>query len=159
MNSANKGSLNDNMSEISRTLINLKVSQKSLMKDIEGEEIYKEKLLQKLEEYKKDLSFINGNFSTFISWLFKYKKGKIYFLHIESLSDKNSLLEVYEKILKDSDSAYSKVINWTTYFLFINIKCQIVQSTESLIRMINLEDKKLKSTTLKPKTKSNINFD
>lgn len=67
MNSANKGSLNDNMSEISRTLINLKVSQKSLMKDIEGEEIYKEKLLQKLEEYKKDLSFINGNFSTFIS--------------------------------------------------------------------------------------------
>ncbi len=47
---------------------------------------------------------------------------------------------MYNKILKDSDDAYTKV-------LLFNFK--IVKSTEALYRMVQNEEKKVKSTSTK----------
>jgi hypothetical protein len=62
MNVNTRGSLNDNMIEIGRTITNLKFSQRSVIKEIENEEIYKDKILEKLNDCKKDLCKVNGNF-------------------------------------------------------------------------------------------------
>ena len=51
--------------------------------------------------------------------------------NLESLEQKNSVLNVYNKILDESNSAYSK----------------IVQSTEALYQMVKNEEKKI---TVKP---------
>ena len=47
--------------------------------------------------------------------------------NLESLEQKNSVLNVYNKILDESNSAYSK----------------IVQSTEALYQMVKNEEKKI----------------
>lgn len=52
--------LSDSMIEISRTLENLKGNRLSLEKEIENEEIYKEKLIEKLKSYQSELMRING---------------------------------------------------------------------------------------------------
>ena len=60
MNINPRGSLNDNMIEISRTITNLKFSQRSVIKDIESQETYKDKILERLNECRKDLDTVNG---------------------------------------------------------------------------------------------------
>lgn len=60
-NSYNSNSqLNDNMLEIDRTLHNLKHQHRNIMNDIDDEESYREKVISKLEESKKELREING---------------------------------------------------------------------------------------------------
>lgn len=62
MNVNSRGSLNENMIEINRTITNLKFSQRSVIKEIESEEAYKDKILERLNECKKDLDTVNGNY-------------------------------------------------------------------------------------------------
>ena len=56
----NKGSLNDNMIDISNIINNLKFTENSIEKEIENEELYKEKIIEKLEECKNEMNKIQG---------------------------------------------------------------------------------------------------
>ena len=61
MNSqVHKTNLNDNMIEISKTLETLKTNRMMVEKDIESQEIYREKLYEKLKEYSTEVEKING---------------------------------------------------------------------------------------------------
>jgi len=60
MNINSRGSLNENMLEISKTINNLRVSQNSVIRNIENDEAYKEKLLERLNECKNELDSVNG---------------------------------------------------------------------------------------------------
>lgn len=55
------GNLNDSLVEIAKTLENIKGQRFSLDKEIENEEIYKDKLVDKLKNYQNELIRINGN--------------------------------------------------------------------------------------------------
>lgn len=55
-------SLGDSLVEVSRTLENLKNNRSNLEKEIENDEIYKEKLIDKLKSYQNELIRINGKF-------------------------------------------------------------------------------------------------
>lgn len=52
--------LGDSLIEISKTLDSVKGQRFSLEKQIENEEIYKEKLIEKLRSYESELLRING---------------------------------------------------------------------------------------------------
>jgi hypothetical protein len=52
--------LNDNMVEISKTLETLKHNRLVLEKDIENGDIYREKLIEKLQNYESEINRING---------------------------------------------------------------------------------------------------
>ena len=54
------GNVTDSLVEISKTLESIKGQRYSLEKEIENEEMYKEKLLDKLKSYQNELSRING---------------------------------------------------------------------------------------------------
>ena len=58
--------LNDNMLEIDRTLHNLKQQQRNILNDIDDEEIYREKVILRLEESKRELNELNGILLYFI---------------------------------------------------------------------------------------------
>ena len=60
MKNSYNSQLNENMIEISRTLHNLKHQQRNIINDIDDEEIYKEKIITRLEESKKELKELNG---------------------------------------------------------------------------------------------------
>ncbi len=61
MNNLNfKSSLNDNMLEISKTLDNLKINRDKLEQDIESEELYKQKLIEKIKSYTNEANKIIG---------------------------------------------------------------------------------------------------
>lgn len=55
------GHVTDSLIEISKTLDNIKSQRMSLDREIENEEIYKEKLIEKLKSYQNELARINGN--------------------------------------------------------------------------------------------------
>ncbi len=54
------GNFSDSLVEISKTLENIKGHRFSLEKEIENEELYKEKLYEKLKNYQNELMRING---------------------------------------------------------------------------------------------------
>ncbi len=54
------GNVTDSLVEISKTLENIKGQRFSLEKEIENEEMYKEKLVDKLKSYQNELARING---------------------------------------------------------------------------------------------------
>ena len=54
------GNFSDSLVEISKTLENFKGHRFSLEKEIENEELYKEKLYEKLKNYQNELMRING---------------------------------------------------------------------------------------------------
>jgi hypothetical protein len=55
-----KTSLNDNMLEISKTLDNLKINREKLQQEIENEELYKQKLIEKFKSYTNEANKIIG---------------------------------------------------------------------------------------------------
>lgn len=57
-----KPNLTDNLMEISKTLEVLKSNRNSLDKEIENDEIYKEKLVEKLKSSQIELNKIYGRF-------------------------------------------------------------------------------------------------
>jgi hypothetical protein len=89
--------VNDSSIEIVKSLENVKIQRDTLEREIENGEIYREKLIEKLRNYQCELERINGKEIIFKLFM------------IESLEEKNSVFNVYDKILKESDSAYSKV--------------------------------------------------
>lgn len=90
--------------ELMKTLQNIRTQKENLDKDIENGENMRIKLEEKLNSFTEELQKIN-----------------------ESLEQKNTVLNVYDKILNESDSAYSK----------------IVKSTEALYNMVKNEEKKV----------------
>ncbi len=60
MNINCRSSLNENMIEISRTINSLKKSERSVVSQIENEENYREKLIEKLNDCKNQLNSLNG---------------------------------------------------------------------------------------------------
>jgi hypothetical protein len=56
------GNVTDSLVDISKTLENIKGQRFSLEKEIENEELYKEKLLDKLKSYQNELARINGKY-------------------------------------------------------------------------------------------------
>jgi hypothetical protein len=52
--------LNDNMIEIDKSLYNLKQQQRNILNDIDDEEIYREKVILRLDESKRELNELNG---------------------------------------------------------------------------------------------------
>ena len=52
--------LNENMIEIGRTLHNIKHQQRNIINDIDDEEIYRDKVITRLEESKRELNELNG---------------------------------------------------------------------------------------------------
>jgi hypothetical protein len=66
--------LSDSLSEISKTLDNLKSQRFSLDKEIENEELYKEKLLEKLKNYQNEHNRIIGKISNNLKIVWKTKQ-------------------------------------------------------------------------------------
>jgi len=56
------GGFNDSLIEIAKTLENIKGQRSSIEKEIENDEIYKDKLVEKLKSYQNELIRINGKF-------------------------------------------------------------------------------------------------
>jgi hypothetical protein len=55
-----KSSLNDNMIEISKTLESLKTNRSVVEREIDNEELYKSKLIEKIKNYQNEVSKIIG---------------------------------------------------------------------------------------------------
>jgi hypothetical protein len=64
---ASGGNLSDSLVDISKTLDGIKGQRFSLEKQIENEEIYKEKLIEKLRNYENELLRINGRINKYKS--------------------------------------------------------------------------------------------
>ena len=80
----------------------MRYNRENLIKEIENTELYKEQLFEELKKYQFELEKLNGNKKDwFINLL----------IYLASLDEKYSIFNVYDKILKDSDSAYTKVIS------------------------------------------------
>ncbi len=90
----------DMMIEISKTLDNIKGQRISLDREIENDEIYKEKLIEQLKKCQAEHARMVGIIILLNNYIH----------NLDSLEDKSALLEVYNKILKESDEAYTKVI-------------------------------------------------
>ena len=97
------GNLNDTMISIIQTLENLKVQRDKINKDIEEGYQIREKIQQQLNILGEQLQKIT-----------------------DDLEQKQTVLNIYDKILNETDSAYSK----------------IVQSTQALYNMVKNEEKK-----------------
>ena len=99
----NNENLNDTMISIIQTLNNLKTQRDKLNKDIEEGYQIREKIEQQLNLLAEQLQKVTDN-----------------------LEQKQTVLNIYDKILNESDSAYTK----------------IVQSTQALYNMVKNEEKK-----------------
>ena len=99
----NNGNLNETMISIIQTLENLKDQREKISKDIEEGYAVREKIQQELNALTEGLQRVT-----------------------ENLEQKQTILNIYDKILNESDSAYSK----------------IVQSTQALYNMVKNEEKK-----------------
>ena len=99
----NNGNLNDTMISIIRKLENLKGQRDKLNQDIEEGYQIREKMQQQLNLLGEQLQKVT-----------------------DDLEQKQTILNIYDKILNESDSAYSK----------------IVQSTQALYNMVKNEEKK-----------------
>ena len=97
------GNLNDTMISIIQTLENLKVQRNKINKDIEEGYQIRNKIQQQLNILGDQLQKIT-----------------------DDLEQKQTVLNIYDKILNETDSAYSK----------------IVQSTQALYNMVKNEEKK-----------------
>ena len=102
-NLVNNENLNDTMISIIDTLNNLKSQRDKLNKDIEEGYQIREKIEQQLNLLAEQLQKVTDN-----------------------LEQKQTVLNIYDKILNESDSAYTK----------------IVQSTQALYNMVKNEEKK-----------------
>ena len=102
-NLVNNENLNDTMISIIQTLNNLKSQRDKLNKDIEEGYQIREKIEQQLNLLAEQLQKVTDN-----------------------LEQKQTVLNIYDKILNESDSAYTK----------------IVQSTQALYNMVKNEEKK-----------------
>ena len=102
-NVVNNENLNDTMISIIQTLNNLKSQRDKLNKDIEEGYQIREKIEQQLNLLAEQLQKVTDN-----------------------LEQKQTVLNIYDKILNESDSAYTK----------------IVQSTQALYNMVKNEEKK-----------------
>ena len=100
---ATKGNLNDTMISIIQTLENLKIQRDKINKDIEEGYQIREKIQLQLNLLGEQLQKIS-----------------------DDLEQKQTVLNIYDKILNETDSAYSK----------------IVQSTQALYNMVKNEEKK-----------------
>ena len=99
----NNGNLNDTMISIIQTLENLKAQRDKITQDIEEGYAIREKIQQQLNLLAEQLQKVT-----------------------DDLEQKQTVLNIYDKILNESDSAYSK----------------IVQSTQALYNMVKNEEKK-----------------
>ena len=99
----NNGNLNETMISIIQTLENLKDQREKINQDIEEGYTVREKIQQELNTLTEGLQRVT-----------------------ENLEQKQTILNIYDKILNESDSAYSK----------------IVQSTQALYNMVKNEEKK-----------------
>ena len=99
----NNGNLNETMISIIQTLENLKDQREKINQDIEEGYVVREKIQQELNALTEGLQRVT-----------------------ENLEQKQTILNIYDKILNESDSAYSK----------------IVQSTQALYNMVKNEEKK-----------------
>ena len=97
------GNLNDTMISVVETLENLKTQRDKISQDIEESYELREKMQQQLN-------------------LLVDKLDKV----TDDLEQKQTVLNIYDKILNETDSAYSK----------------IVQSTQALYNMVKNEEKK-----------------
>ena len=97
------GNLNDTMISVVETLENLKTQRDKISQDIEESYELREKMQQQLN-------------------LLVDKLDKI----TDDLEQKQTVLNIYDKILNETDSAYSK----------------IVQSTQALYNMVKNKEKK-----------------
>lgn len=95
----------------------MKAKKDALDMDLAKGESLRDDLTLKLNQCIEELNKVNGN--------------RIFFILIESLEQKHSILQVYDKIINESDSAYSK----------------IVKSTEALYQMVKNEEKRITSNT------------
>ena len=100
---SNNVNLNDTMLQIIQTLENLKIKRDKINQDIEEGYQLREKIQQQLNLYGEQLQKVT-----------------------DDLEQKQTVLNIYDKILNESDSAYSK----------------IVQSTQALYNMVKNEEKK-----------------
>ena len=99
----NNENLNDTMICIIQTLENLKGQREKINQDIEEGYAIREKMQQQLNLLGEQLQKVT-----------------------DDLEQKQTVLNIYDKILNESDSAYSK----------------IVQSTQALYNMVKNEEKK-----------------
>ena len=99
----NNGNLNETMMSIIQTLENLKDQRDKINQDIEEGYAVREKIQQELNALTEGLQRVT-----------------------ENLEQKQTILNIYDKILNESDSAYTK----------------IVQSTQALYNMVKNEEKK-----------------
>ncbi len=95
--------LNDTMNSIINTLENLKIKRDKINQELEEGYQLREKIQQQLNLYGEQLQKVT-----------------------DDLEQKQTVLNIYDKILNESDSAYSK----------------IVQSTQALYNMVKNEEKK-----------------
>ena len=95
----------------------MKAKKDALDMDLAKGESLRDDLTLKLNQCIEELNKVNGN--------------HIFFIRIESLEQKHSILQIYDKIINESDSAYSK----------------IVKSTEALYQMVKNEEKRITSNT------------
>ena len=100
---ATQGHLNDTMISIVETLENLKLQRDKINQEIEEGYQIREKIQQQLNILGEQLQKVT-----------------------DGLEQKQTVLNIYDKILNESDSAYSK----------------IVQSTQALYNMVKNEEKK-----------------
>jgi predicted nucleic acid-binding Zn-ribbon protein len=77
-----------------RSLENLKNQREKVNKDIFSMEQYKEKLKNQIQNFQKEL---------------EVTESMNYLIILDEIQDKTTVFEVYEKLLRDSDNAYSKV--------------------------------------------------
>ena len=103
MKATNNNNLNDTMMNIMQTLENLKSQRDKITQDIEDGYQIREKIQQQLNILGEQLQKVT-----------------------DDLEQKQTVLNIYDKILNESDSAYSK----------------IVQSTQALYNMVKNEEKK-----------------
>ena len=100
---SNNVNLNDTMLQIIQTLENLKIKRDKINQDIEEGYQLREKIQQQLNLLGEQLQKVT-----------------------DDLEQKQTVLNIYDKILNETDSAYSK----------------IVQSTQALYNMVKNEEKK-----------------
>ena len=83
----NNGNLNETMMSIIQTLENLKDQRDKINQDIEEGYVVREKIQQELNALTEGLQRVT-----------------------ENLEQKQTILNIYDKILNESDSSYSKII-------------------------------------------------
>ena len=102
-NQMNNLNLNETMLNIMHTIENLKTQREKITQEIDDGLVLREKLQQQINLLVEQLQKIT-----------------------DDLEQKQTVLNIYDKILNESDSAYSK----------------IVQSTQALYNMVKNEEKK-----------------